>query len=168
MWMLALIPFFLQGVAIAIDEKVFHYRRGLPQWERIGHPLDTLSQFACMAFVLFVPFSIWALKVYCGLAFFSCLLVTKDEFVHKDHCPGAENWLHACLFILHPITLAMTGLIWPVIQGVEVSAWITAWLNQPSYLELFLQVQAALVFLYFLYQVIFWNFIWHNTPVIKE
>ena len=33
-----------------------------------------------------------------GLAIFSCLLVTKDEFSHKQDCPAAEQWLHAILF----------------------------------------------------------------------
>src|SRR5438105_1874665 len=113
MWIYALIPFLLQSVVILLDEGVFHYRRGLPLWERIGHPLDTLSLLICLGIVLFLPFNPTNLKIFGCFAVLSCLMVTKDEFVHKHHCSGSENWLHALLFILHPITLALAGMIWP-------------------------------------------------------
>src|SRR5438105_13033611 len=105
MWFLGLIPFILQAIAMIFDEGYFHIRRGLPRWERIGHPVDTLSVIACMGFVLFVPFSTSTLVGYIALAAFSSILVTKDEFVHKHHCPATEQWLHALFFTLHPITL---------------------------------------------------------------
>lgn len=168
MWVYALIPFCLQAVAIMIDEVYFHWKRGLPKWERIGHPIDTLSLLVCMFFVVFVPFSASALNVYCVLAVISCLMVTKDEFVHKHHCPASENWLHALLFLLHPITLTMAGLIWPISQGVEVPVWLSAWLDAPAALLFFLYMQTAVMFLFFLYQVIFWNFVWKNSPVHKH
>ena len=72
------IPFILQALAIAWDEGYFHLRRGLPQWERIGHPLDTFSVILCIGFVLWVPFSFENVKIYAFLAALSCLLVTKD------------------------------------------------------------------------------------------
>jgi hypothetical protein len=99
MWLLALIPFCLQALAIGIDEAYFHYRRGLPKWERIGHPLDTLSLLLCLVMTLWAPFDGENLNIYIGLCVFSCLMVTKDEFIHKEHCPGAENWLHALLLL---------------------------------------------------------------------
>ncbi|MES2273540.1 MAG: hypothetical protein V4487_05075 [Chlamydiota bacterium] len=167
MWFLSLLPFGLQALAIAIDEGYFHYRRGLPKWERIGHPLDTLSVLVCMGYVLFVPFSRETLILYLCLATFSTLLVTKDEFVHKDHCPASENWLHAILFTLHPITLGCAGFIWPVVQGVEVTPWIAHWLNEPAPLKFFLQVQFCSMTLFMFYQIIFWNIVWRNKPVIK-
>ena len=105
MRLLAVLPFALQAVGMVFDEGYFHIRRGLPRWERIGHPIDTGSVLICMAFVLFVPFSATALAVYIALASFSSILVTKDEFVHKEHCPATENWLHAVLFTLHPVAL---------------------------------------------------------------
>lgn len=145
---------------MVFDEGYFHLRRGLPRWERIGHPIDTLSVLTCLAFVLFVPFSKSALLVYIGLAAFSSVLVTKDEFVHKYHCPAAENWLHALLFTLHPICLACAGFMWPVIQGVEVSPWIAYWLDGPKILSLFLQVQFGATALFLLYQIVFWNVVW--------
>lgn len=142
---LLLLPFLVQTVAIGLDETYFHIKRGLPKWERIGHPLDTLSVIACLLFVLLVPYSSGALKVFIGLAIFSCLMVTKDEFVHKHHCPAAEHWLHAILFITHPIMLASLGLIW----GRDMLIFFP-----------FLYVQLVLISLFFLYQVIYWNFVW--------
>lgn len=168
MWYLGLIPFGLQALCMVFDEGYFHIRRGLPLWERIGHPLDTLSVLVCMGFVLFVPFSKTALIVYIVLASFSSLLVTKDEFVHKHHCPASENWLHAVLFTLHPITLTCAGFMWPVVQSVEVSSWIAKWLDQPEKLHLFLQMQLGTMFLFFLYQIVFWNFVWKNKPALKQ
>lgn len=144
------------------DEGYFHLRRGLPRWERIGHPIDTLSVLLCLSFILLIPFSKLNLFFYILLSSLSCILVTKDEFVHKHHCPAAENWLHALLFTLHPITLATAGFMWPVIQGVEVAPWITDWLNNKQALHLFLQMQCLATILFFFYQIIYWNFVWHE------
>ena len=119
MWVLSLLPFALQALAIAFDEGYFHVRRGLPKWERIGHPIDTLSVLLCMGFVLFVPFSSHALIYYCLLASFSTILVTTDEFVHKHHCPASENWIHAILFTLHPITLISAAFIGPSARALK-------------------------------------------------
>lgn len=168
MWLLALLPFGLQALVMVFDEGIFHVKRGLPQWERIGHPLDTLSVLVCMGFVLLVPFSEFNLYIYAALAAFSSILVTKDEFVHKHHCPPSEQWLHALLFTLHPITLITAGFIWPVVQGVEVAPWITRWLNEPTYLHAFLQGQWAIMSLFFLYQIVFWNFVWKDKPVLRK
>jgi len=168
MWMYALIPFCLQAIAIGIDEAYFHYRRGLPKWERIGHPLDTFSLWLCLLMTVYAPFNETTLKIYAVLSIISCLMVTKDEFIHKEHCPGAENWLHALLFILHPITLIVAGMIWPVTQGIDVPAWLSGWLNHPRALEAFLLFQTGSVLLFCLYQTIFWNIIWKNKPVVKH
>jgi hypothetical protein len=162
MWIYSLIPFALQTLGMIFDEGYFHHKRGLPKWERIGHPIDTLSVLVCMGFVLLVPFSSKTLFVYILLASFSSLLVTKDEFVHKEHCPAAENWLHACLFTLHPIVLATTGFIWPVVQHVEVAPWIAHWLDEPAYLLTFLQMQFIAMIAFFTYQIVYWNFVWKS------
>ena len=168
MWVLAVFPFALQAVGMVFDEGYFHLRRGLPKWERIGHPIDTCSVLACISFILFVPFSPAALFVYIALAAFSSILVTKDEFVHKEHCPACENWLHAVLFTLHPITLTSAGFMWPVIQGVEVAPWIAQWLDNRGALSLFLRMQCAILILFALYQIIFWNVVWKDKPVVKN
>lgn len=141
---LMLLPYLVQMIAIGLDEFIFHVRRGLPKWERIGHPLDTLSVLACLFFVLYVPYSPLALKIYIGLAIFSCILVTKDEFVHKHVCPAAEQWLHALLFVNHSIVLVVTGVLWPTLEGIYLT---------------FLIIQAVFTALFFLYQIIYWNFI---------
>lgn len=109
---LVLVPLALQGAAMLVDEGVFHRRRGLPRWERIGHPLDTLTLVVCLAWLVAVPPGRGALTVYAVLAVFSTLFVTKDEPVHARLCGGGEQWLHAILFVLHPIVLAVLGLVW--------------------------------------------------------
>ncbi len=167
MWWLATIPFILQCVAIGIDEVYFHWKRGLPKWERIGHPLDTLSFLLCLAFILNAPFSPLNLKIYIGLSIFSCLMVTKDEFVHKHHCPGAENWLHAVLFILHPITLLTAGLMWPLMQGVEAPIWMVKILDDSIAMHWFLATQTLAIAAFALYQFTFWNLVWKDYPVQK-
>jgi hypothetical protein len=146
MWFLALFPFILQSLVIGIDEYYFHLKRGLPRWERIGHPIDTLSVLICFGFVLLVPYSAAMLKVFIALAILSCLLVTKDEFVHKHHCPASEQWLHALLFLNHPIMLGCMGIIWARWNSLLPLLWV------PS----------ALTLLFFLYQVVYWNFIWEE------
>jgi hypothetical protein len=139
------IPFIVQAIAIGVDEIYFHLKRGLPRWERIGHPLDTLSVLSCFLFALFVPYTETSLKGYIALAIFSCIMVTKDEFIHKHHCPAFEHWLHAFLFLNHPILLTFIGLIW----------------KTPTLASgFFLVMQTFLVALFFLYQAIFWNFLW--------
>lgn len=165
LWCVALLPFILQSIAILLDEGIFHIKRGLPKWERIGHPLDTLSFLACFLFVLFVPFSTFAFVIYTVLACFSCLMVTKDEFIHKECCPAAEHWLHAILFILHPITLAMTAAMWPIKDGTALPEWVMPLFNERELLSSFLYMQAGAMTLFLVYQVVFWNMIWREKPV---
>jgi hypothetical protein len=110
---LLLLPALLQMVAMGFDELVFHRKRGLPRWERLGHPLDTLTALACYAWLaLTPPSSPHALGVYVALCVFSCLFITKDEFVHARLCEPTETWLHAVLFVLHPIVFLAFGVIW--------------------------------------------------------
>lgn len=162
MWTLSILPFLLQAAAILFDEGWFHLRRGLPRWERIGHPIDTLTVLLCFAFVLWVPYSKQALFPYCLLAIFSCIMVTKDEFVHKEHCPASENWLHAILFILHPITLFTAGMIWPIAQGTDPLPWLSSWSGHGEFFSMFLKGQASLMACFMLYQIIYWNFVWEE------
>jgi hypothetical protein len=156
MWTLIFLPFIVQAVAIGLDEAVFHLKRGLPRWERIGHPVDTLSVIACLAFALYVPYAAEYIKFYVGLGILSCLMITKDEFVHKHHCPAAEQWLHALLFVNHSIMVTAMGLMWPRIHGAASPAW----LPYPELLYGFLVVQGIAMVGFFLYQVIYWNFIY--------
>jgi hypothetical protein len=166
MWITSIIPFAAQALVMFFDEFYFHVRRGLPKWERIGHPLDTLTVLLCMGYVIWVPFSTTTLILYILLAAFSSIFVTKDEFVHKEHCPASEQWLHALLFTLHPITLGFAGFIWPVVQGIEVTPWIALWLDNSEALRSFLVMQFGAMSLFFFYQVVFWNFVYDKQRVL--
>jgi hypothetical protein len=160
MYLFLTVPFIIQGITIILDEYLFHRKRGLPRWERIGHPLDTLTVLICFSWILFVPFTVSVLKVYLFLALFSCLFVTKDEFVHKECCPASEQWLHSVLFINHPVLLTAAGLMWPLLHGNQPPYWMLKWFNQPEFFATFLQLQAAFVALFMTYQAVYWNFIW--------
>lgn len=106
------LPFALQGLAMGVDEFRFHRKRTVTHWEWTGHVLDTLVFLACLAcpfFLLPLPSN---LRFYGVLAVISCLLITKDEFIHQRLCSGGEHWLHAVLFILHPLVLIATGFLW--------------------------------------------------------
>jgi len=126
-----------QGILMFFDEFVFHHKRGLGKWERIGHPVDTI--FFLLPFIYTQFFT--NTFVFIGLSIFSSLLITKDEFVHTEECEGRENWLHAVLFIFHPV--ALFGL------------WV-AWQNN---LNNIIIVQSIIIFVFMLYQTIYWNFI---------
>lgn len=149
-------------LVINFDEFYFHVRRGLPKWERLGHPLDTLTVLGCFAFILFVPFSSFFLKVYIGLAIFSCIFVTKDEFIHKECCPASEQWLHSILFLNHPIVLTAAGLLWPIIQGANAPVWLSGLVPHAANLKLIFSYQTGSIALFLLYQTIYWNFIWKD------
>jgi hypothetical protein len=138
------VPFIVQAVVITYDEFYFHIKRGLPLWERIGHPIDTLSIVLCLAFVLVFPYSKVLILPFALLAALSCLLVTKDEFVHKEHCDAKEQWLHALLFLNHPLVLISTGWMW----------------GQGGRFNPFLTVQLILVSLFCVYQLVYWNLVW--------
>ncbi len=141
--LLLLVPFALQGFAMFFDEFYFHHKRGLPLWERIGHPIDTLSVFSCYLFISLAEFNETNLYIYTGLCALSCLLVTKDEFVHTTHCDAKENWLHSILFILHPITFLSAGIIW--FKNLNSD---------------FLIIQPVVIFLFMIYQILYWSPLW--------
>ncbi len=158
-WVVVVIPFILQGIIMLIDEGYFHLRRGLPLWERIGHPLDTFSVLICLSYALFVPYTPDHLKTFVVLSVISCIMVTKDEFVHKHVCPRNEMWLHALLFSLHPLILISTALIWIYTTSLNPPAWLDTWLTNAEFLGTFLLMQFFLCAFFLLYQVIFWNVI---------
>jgi hypothetical protein len=102
----------LQGILMLVDELYFHRRRGLPRWERLGHPLDTSTVTACYAWLLAASPGRTTAMVFAVLALFSCVFVTKDEPLHAKHCSPGEHWLHAMLFWMHPVVLAGVGWLW--------------------------------------------------------
>lgn len=142
------LPFLLQGAAITFDEFYFHRKRGLPRWERIGHPLDTATILLCSIFVLANPYSPDAMQTFIGLAVFSTLFITKDEWVHTHECVEEEHWLHSLLFILHPLLLISFALQW--ITGDPI-------------LRQMLLIESMLIFVFMLYQIVYWNFLWKEA-----
>lgn len=146
------IPAALQGAAMLWDEAVFHRRRGLPRWERVGHPLDTLSLLVCLLWALREPFETRSLYAYAALAVFSCLLVTKDELVHAERCSPGEHWLHSLLFTLHPLVLAgAAGLWWQASGGSSAASAL-------------LGAQVAIICAFLAWQVGYWNFMARKVP----
>ena len=162
---LILLPFVVQMIVIVLDEFYFHVRRGLPKWERLGHPLDTLTVLACFSFILFAPYSPFLLKIYIGLALFSCVFVTKDEFVHKHCCPASEQWLHAVLFLNHPVVLTAAALLWPLVAEAQMPSWMSLLLPYADSLRLAFFIQTTCVFIFFIYQTIYWNFLWKDKAL---
>jgi hypothetical protein len=149
---LLLVPAGLQVAAMLADEVWFHRRRGLPRWERVGHPLDTLTAVACYAWLVGSdPGRPHALAIYIGLAAFSCLFITKDEFVHARLCSGGESWLHSVLFVLHPIVFFASGVVWRSVYG----PWI-------------LVTQLGLSLAFAIYQVAYWSFSWNRTHLASR
>jgi hypothetical protein len=136
---LLFLPALLQGACMAVDEFHFHRRRGLPRWERLGHPLDTLTVVAAYAWLL----AGGGLAGYVALALFSCVFVTKDEPVHARVCEPGEHWLHALQFVLHPIVFLCFALLWRM-GGAA----------------LLLRLQAAVTAFFGLYQVTYWSVRW--------
>jgi hypothetical protein len=149
-------PFLLQAAAIFVDEIYFHIRRGLPRWERIGHPIDTATVLICLLFVLLVPYSSYALRWYISLSLFSCAMITKDEWVHKEHCPALENWLHALLFLNHPLVLSLVALFWWSSSFPQPPS---SWLPNSGLLHSFLLIQASGIAFFMSYQIFYWNFL---------
>jgi hypothetical protein len=131
---------FFHGFLLVFDEAI-HRRRGLGTWERWGHPLDTMSFAAAVMVTLTGPWMSWRRDLFIALAAGSCLFITKDEPVHARDCGPGEHWVHAMLFVLHPVLLGGIAWFWRRGEGV---------LWRASYLG------ANLGFA--LYQVFYWNF----------
>ena len=149
--LILLLPAALQALVMAVDEGWFHRRRGLPRWERLGHPLDTLTTAACFAWIVTVPNETeGALAIYVGLSAFSCLFITKDKLVHARLCTPAEHWLHALLFVLHPIVLLCFGWIWA--SGGH--HWV-------------LEGQLLLTVTFLTFQILYWSVYWEPHPAAK-
>jgi hypothetical protein len=143
-----LLPALLQMLTMFGDEFVFHRKRGLPPWERWGHPLDTLSTAACYAWLVARPPSApHALSIYIAACAFSCLLITKDELVHARVCEPAEQWLHSLLFVLHPVVFLGFGWIW--YHGLS---------------PLVLRIELGLTLGLAAFQVIYWSPRWRRAP----
>jgi hypothetical protein len=159
-WLLA-VPLGVQALAMLVDELYFHRRRGLGAWERIGHPLDTLTVLLCLAWVLVVSPSDGAIATYIVLAAASCFFITKDEAVHTTACRAGEHWLHAVLFVVHPMSLASIGLMWPAIHARRDE--IPVWLRDVPAASI-VTTQLTVTCAFCLYQILYWNLPWPRRP----
>lgn len=130
------LPLALQAIAIVFDEFYFHYKRSpLPNWERFGHPIDTLSVILTLSILLIFPEEEFSSPLYWSAAAFSCALITKDEWIHHKLCTAGEQWLHAILFILHPISFYVLFEIsknpeWTFILWVQFLILTIFWIYQ--------------------------------------
>ena len=84
MKIIILIPIILQGISFFIDEFYFHHKRGLPKWEVIGHPLDTLTVMSVYAFAALTTYSTTNLYIFLALGIFSSLFIT-EHFLIKEN-----------------------------------------------------------------------------------
>lgn len=160
---LLLIPFALQATCMIGDEFYFHRKRALPRWERLGHPLDTLTVLLCWAVVLFAAPTRVAVTAYVGLSVFSCLFVTKDEWVHATHCRGGEHWLHAILFILHPMTFLSAGILWQSNHAAIAPARAGGGVHDDGFVQWFFLANAVLTLFFGTYQLVYWNLLWKDA-----
>jgi 2-polyprenyl-6-hydroxyphenyl methylase/3-demethylubiquinone-9 3-methyltransferase len=136
---------------MGVDELGFHSGRTVPRLEWLGHALDTSVFLVCLACPLLLAPTALHLKGYAGLAALSCLLVTKDELGPHLACKGGEHWVHAVLFLLHPVVLIATACLWAAPGSVPPVLPVP-----PAALaSLMLWLQAALVGAFLLFQLLF-------------
>ncbi|WP_158998894.1 hypothetical protein [Pigmentibacter ruber] len=152
----------LQGVVMFFDEFYFHQKRKLPRWERIGHPIDTFFFLLCYLVILFMPMTKATIMLYLIFATFSCLIIIKDEVIHLNKCTALEQYLHAVLFILHPIILIILFFTWGSIS--ENKTEIISFSNLIN-INNFVKFQFYLVILFFMYQIVYWNFIYKDKNI---
>ncbi len=160
---LLLSPLVAQGLASLVGEFYFHFARGLPRWEHLGHPLDT---FTVLAPILWQGFSLRSqdnLTVSIVAAAFSCLFVIKNKFAHTDVSAPAEHVNYALMFVLYPLVFAALALLWPFYHA---PAGAIVWLEQFRGLESALPIQSSILTLYMIYQAVYWNLIW-KAPVTE-
>ena len=156
---LLLIPFLFQVVFMGVDELYFHHKRQLPRWERLGHPLDTFIVLLCFGWIVWVVPSTTTILIYIGLSLFSCLFVTKDEWVHYKYCSAGEQWLHAVQFVFHTLVLLSAGLLWPALHQLP-----STWIQYEGFERMFLLGNIGLTALFGAYQLIYWNLLWRPAP----
>ncbi|KAF0249193.1 MAG: hypothetical protein FD167_1407, partial [bacterium] len=119
--------------------------------------------------VLFFPPTEKNIIIYTLLAVFSCIFVTKDEFVHSKLCVLGEMWLHAFLFLLHPILFILVGLYWVASGSIGSNSLFLHELQDESLhlFRVFFLGEATLTLLMMFYQIIYWNFLWKGLKQTK-
>ena len=144
----------IHSFLMLIDEFYFHQKRGLPQWERIGHPIDTFSVLLCFFIVFFFPMTNITLIIYAILFTISCLIIIKDEAIHLKYCNKYEQYLHAAVFVFHPIILINLFLSW---SSFSFSPYLFFNTFSSLNLKYIVSFQFISIILFFLYQIFYWN-----------
>lgn len=129
---------FILSVVILIDEFYFHWKRNLPRWERLGHPVDTILFLLPIGLLAFSEKTSLSEATYAYTSVLSCLCITKDEWIHAQHSGPSEIWFHSLLFTLHPVVLISGYFIW----GQHLT---------------FVRLFFFAVLAFGIYQFIFWN-----------
>lgn len=139
-----------------VDEFYCHKKRWLPKWERIGHPVDTACFLLCYILVIFFPMNKAVFFVFLINAVFSCFLIVKDEAVHLKYANSFEQYLHALLFVLHPVILCILFFSWSLFAKSEF-----LFFNYFDFklLKYVILTQFILAIIFFWYQIIYWNFV---------
>jgi hypothetical protein len=153
------VPLIFQAMLMIFDEFYFHRRRGLPKWEIIGHPLDTLTVIAPLVLARSANFTDKNAFLYVALSTFSCIFIVKDELIHKNICSKAEMILHALLFILHPLVFLSIFLFWQ--NGETNLLGLTIDFNK------IVTLQLIVTCMFCLYQIFYWRF-FYERPRNKQ
>jgi hypothetical protein len=135
----------VQAGLFMVDEFFCHRRRRLGRWERLGHPVDSLSISLPLFVAAFAKPEPEMVLLFVGLAVVSCLLVAKDEWVHARECSGTESWIHALMFMVHPTIFFAAGAAW--------------WLDLAPLMRAVMPLLALTVAVY---QFVYWNLIHDN------
>lgn len=153
------------AIIMIFDEFFFHRKRILPKWERIGHPIDTSFVLFCFFIIIFLPMTKINIILYFCLSVFSCFIIVKDESIHLKYCSKYEQYLHALLFILHPILLIILFISW--------SSFTKPYMLYLEYFQsllikklIYFQFVSATLFL--LYQIFFWNFFFKDIQYVSK
>lgn len=109
-----------------------------------------MALIASLSIPLLLPHTQANLRLYCVLGVISCLLITKDEWIHAKACEWKELWLHSVLFIVHPALLILVAVSW----GQDSSS---------IALHFMLEFQIVAMLIFSAYQVVYWSF-WAPAP----
>ncbi|APJ02553.1 hypothetical protein AXG55_00830 [Silvanigrella aquatica] len=148
-----------------IDEFIFHRKRVLPKWERVGHPIDSLFFLICFFIVLFFPMNMNSILFFTLFACISCFIIIKDEGVHLKYCSKYEQYIHALLFVLHPIILIILFLSW---SSFSVSYFPIFEVFKSFFLKLLIYFQFFSATIFLFYQIVFWNFIFKEAEYVSK
>ncbi|MGZ3697942.1 MAG: hypothetical protein ACXWPM_10810 [Bdellovibrionota bacterium] len=157
----AAILFGLQLLLFLVDEFAFHRKRGLSGAERWGYPLDLLSIIMGLSFPLFIPYTN-STKLAFGIVFLLSLFIVTKDTIRNRSCTGGEHWVHAWLFMLHPLVLILAGASWVLLRG-SIGALVPV---DTRHLRLVVGIQAGALALLAVFQILRWNLMRSTVPTV--